>query len=213
MNENWQTERKTNSAPRLTVMIVSVIAAFALAIGGVAGLMTANSARAERVSTVEHSSKPTRSSAPIVIRPTAAQLAEFRKLTATPAQRDAIVKKMQAAFAGIAQVGVGPMPTSTAPSGSAVLAVSNHSPPSIEDALAIGKTSDHFWVIASYLDIAHGAISVAVYYCKAYGVPGWICDAGGYLLRTLSNGWGYASNHGVWGAFYWWPPYVTGGRW
>lgn len=138
----------------------------------------------------------------------ASQLEQWRAETATPFERAAVVDKLQAAFSGVAEVGSGPLPRAAVPA--------ETWPSSAHEAhedLAIGITGDHFWIIASYADIVRGAIATAIVVCVNYGVPGWLCSSAGYLLATWSADWGYASNHGVWAAVYWWPPAITGGRW
>jgi len=73
---------------------------------------------------------------------------------------------------------------------------------------------DHFWVIASYLDVVDGAINVGEFACEVR-LPqfGWLCSLAAQGLKTWARGWGSASNHGVWAAIYWWPPHWSGGRW
>ena len=131
--------------------------------------------------------------------PSQAELAQWKALTATPAQRARIVHELQGAFAGVAQVGVGPIQTGT-------------SAPNIQEVLSYGVNWDHFWIIASYYDMARGAIWGAVQVCDRYA-PSWICNQAGNILSSWAAGWGWASNHGVWASIYWWPPHVTGGRW
>jgi len=148
---------------------------------------------------------------PMTIRPTTAELQQWQRLTATPFERAVIVDKVRDAFAGVAQVGIGPMPTDTRPTTRSVMTEGvTHN---IQLVLAVGITGDHFWITASYADVARGAITGAVYACESRGVPAWLCQSAGALLRAWANGWGYANNHGVWAAVYWWPPHVTGGRW
>lgn len=80
--------------------------------------------------------------------------------------------------------------------------------------LAVGRTGTHVWIIASYADIASRAIWSAVVACVAYNPELWdVCELAGDRLSELAQGWGRASNHGVWAAVYWWPPHYTVGRW
>jgi len=137
-----------------------------------------------------------------------AQLRAWRRDTRTAADRARLVADLRRAFAGVGVVGTGPMPShSSAPAGALNTAYEASEPD-----LAYGVTGDHVWVIVSYADVAHGAVSVAVHYCDRYA-PGWLCSSVGNQLDSWASGWGAASNHGVWAAAYWWPPHFTGGRW
>ncbi|HEY5877312.1 MAG TPA: hypothetical protein VIU11_00280 [Nakamurella sp.] len=71
---------------------------------------------------------------------------------------------------------------------------------------------DHFWITASYADIARGAVPAAVAAC-AVRVPRALCNTAGNVLESMAAGWGAGNSHGVWAAVYWWPPRVTGGHW
>ena len=124
------------------------------------------------------------------------QQAEWAALVATPESRAQLVADLKESFAGVAEVHVetggtagrfGAMPD-----------------------LAYGYNG-HVWMTLSYADAANGLISTAVWYCSTK-IPGWICNSLGNVLRWLVSGWGWANNHGVWGAAYW-SGYVTGGRW
>ncbi|MER5637484.1 hypothetical protein ABT095_11065 [Kitasatospora sp. NPDC002227] len=141
---------------------------------------------------------------------TTAELADWQQRTATPAGRAQVISDLQDAFSGIATVGTGPMPASGPASG--VTSATYTDGGRIVQAFSSGFDRDHFWIIASYGDIAHGAINAAVAAC-ATRLPGWLCASAGGLLSSWANGWGYATNHGVWAAVYWNPPHVTGGRW
>jgi hypothetical protein len=79
---------------------------------------------------------------------------------------------------------------------------------------SVGRTGDHVWIIMSYADIASGDIWAAAAACAAYA-PDLIdlCELAGDRLSELAQGWGWASNHGLWAAVYWWPPHYTYGRW
>ncbi|GAA2136425.1 hypothetical protein GCM10009760_15950 [Kitasatospora kazusensis] len=149
------------------------------------------------------------------LRLTAAELAQWQQATATPEQRQQLVAGLQAAFAGVATVGSGPVPGAGGSQGAGVVSASytgTGQGGQVEQALSTGVTGTHFWVIASYADIVHGAIGVAVKACYRWA-PGWLCNGVGSLLTGWANGWGAASNHGVWGAVYWAPPHLDGGRW
>ena len=63
---------------------------------------------------------------------------------------------------------------------------------------------------ASNADMVSGAIWAGVRYCSTR-LPGWLCSKLGNVLTSWSNVWGWAGNHGVWGAVYW--NGITGGRW
>ncbi len=80
---------------------------------------------------------------------------------------------------------------------------------SMDPAIAYGYNG-HFWVTASYADMASGAIWAGVQYCSKR-LPGWLCSKLGNVLTSWANGWGWATNHGVWGAVYW--DRIEGGRW
>jgi hypothetical protein len=123
----------------------------------------------------------------------ATELAQWQRLTATPAGRAYVVSTLQSAFARTASVGPD-------------LAGRIHPD------LATGITGDHFWIIVSYADVVSGALWAGVAAC-ATRLPGWLCSTAGNLLSSWASGWGSASNHGVWAAIYWLPPHVDGGRW
>ena len=152
---------------------------------------------------------PVQASATRMARPTAAELVQWHQDTATPYQRADMVARMRAAFEGVAQVGVGSMPPASGPA----VARPTSGSPGAQLVLAYGISGDHFWITASYADMARGAIWGAVQACQRYGVPGWVCNQAGSMLSSWASGWGTANNHGVWAAVYWWPAYVTGGRW
>ncbi|MEV7042699.1 hypothetical protein [Amycolatopsis sp. NPDC051061] len=78
--------------------------------------------------------------------------------------------------------------------------------------MATGITGDRFWITASYADMANGAIWGAVRACQTR-LPGWLCTSAGNLLSSWAQGWGSASNHGLWAEIYWAPPHVNAGRW
>lgn len=136
---------------------------------------------------------------PNYIRLSKTELAEWRQQTATTAGRKRLEADFQRAFAGVATVGFG----SRDRTGGA-----------LGPDLAVGVTGNHFWIIASYADIADGAIWSGVAACAAYAPEfAEVCSTAGELLVEWASGWGRASNHGVWAAIYWWPPHVSGGRW
>jgi len=137
----------------------------------------------------------------------AAELSKWRQETATPAQRARLIATLREAFAGVARVGTGTMPTRAGYGNS--MASGTDSPN-----LSFGRTGNHFWIIASYADVADGAIWSGVAACAA-SAPEFaeVCETAGDLLSEWASGWGRATNHGVWAAIYWWPPHVTGGRW
>jgi hypothetical protein len=141
---------------------------------------------------------------PEKIRLTPTELARWRRETATPAERAKLVAAFRKAFAGVAQV------STVAPDKASLV---GQAKPTISN-LAMGRTGDHFWIIASYADVADGAIWGAVAACGAYAPEFFeVCDLAGDVMSEWAQGWGRASNHGVWTAIYWWPPHVTGGRW
>ncbi len=124
------------------------------------------------------------------------QREEWARLTSTPEQRAQLVADLREAFAGVAEVGVQAVPSSG----------------------RFGATPDlaygydgHLWITVSYADVFRGGIDIGVRYCSTK-IPGWICGALGNVLKWMVSGWGWANNHGVWGAAYW-SGYVTGGRW
>jgi hypothetical protein len=143
---------------------------------------------------------------PVDLQLTANEQAQWRELTATPAGRADVLEGLQSAFAGVGKIGVGPVPGQ-------IKTVGYATGGNIRPEWAAGLTGDHFWITASYADIASNAISGAVALCKTRVPTPWLCDAAGSLLREWARGWGWANNHGVWAAVYWWPPHVTGGRW
>jgi hypothetical protein len=185
-------------------MAVALAAAIAVA-GGLAG--TSSLARAATIPSHQVTRvAPTHiSSHALTLTP--AELSQWRQETATPAQRARLVATLRDAFAGVARVGTGTMPT-RAGHGSST-ASGTDSPE-----LSFGRTGDHFWIIASYADVADGALRSGVLACAA-SAPEFadVCETAGELLSEWASGWGRASDHGVWAAIYWWPPHVTGGRW
>ncbi len=79
--------------------------------------------------------------------------------------------------------------------------------------LAYGYDNGHFWVTASYADMARGAIWVGVQVCKRRFPPlGGLCQYLGNTLTSWSRGWGSSNAHGVWAAVYL-NGRFTGGRW
>jgi cytochrome bd-type quinol oxidase subunit 1 len=135
--------------------------------------------------------------------PTPAEVALFQSATNTPEKRAHLVAELQGAFAGVAEVHAGDV----SPGLSATDA-------SIQTVLSYGANWDHVWMTASYADMARGAIWGAVAYCK-YRVPSlsWLCQRIGDTLSSWARGYPAISNHGVWGAVYWAPVKITGGRW
>lgn len=131
----------------------------------------------------------------------AAELAQWRQLTATPAGRAKMLSDLQSAFGGVAVVA----PAGPGASGPVAGA-------GLRPNLATGITGDHFWIIVSYADVVDGAIWAGVRACQTK-LPSWLCTEAGNLLSSWAAGWGSANNHGVWAAIYWWPPHITGGRW
>ncbi|MGW3102469.1 hypothetical protein [Streptomyces sp. NPDC001100] len=140
--------------------------------------------------------------------PTSAESSEWEQLTATRESRARLISEVQAAFAGVATVRTDAPVQNT---GSITSATSTDKGHAVQ-ALATGVTGDHFWIIASYGDIARGTIAGAVRACSVK-VPAWLCTNAGNLLTSWSRGWGAAANHGIWAAVYWRPAHVTGGRW
>lgn len=141
---------------------------------------------------------------------TPAQRSAWRAMTDTPEKRQEIARIMVESFtqAGIAVRTAASGAIGAVPTGRSVQTVALPAPQ-----YAAGIAWDHVWVILSYLDVARGLIAAAVGFCMTR-LPGWICTAVGAVLYAIANGWGYASNHGVWAAIYWFPyPHYTYGRW
>jgi hypothetical protein len=180
------------------------LAGGAIALASSLALVTAGSAGAA-TSTKAPRHEPARAAAeirPEKIRLTHAEYAQWRRETATPAERAKVLANLQKAFAGVAHIGT-TMPATGKESGHAM---SPH--------LSFGRTGNHFWIIASYADVADGAIWSGVVACEVYEPElSDFCEEAGDILSDWAHGWGRASNHGVWAAVYWWPPYITGGRW
>jgi hypothetical protein len=126
---------------------------------------------------------------------TTEQQAALANATSTPAKRADVLKKLELAYAGVATVGFRSATTSSS------------------NAYSAGWDRDHFWIILSYADAANGAITTAAGACVAY-LPAlwWVCGGIAGFLYALVNGWGRASNHGVWAAVYT-SGWLTGGRW
>ncbi len=160
---------------------------------------------------------PDRTSAPTIdeLRPRAefagdvevshAELAEWEAIISSPEERETVVAGLRKAFSGLAEVGTGA-------DGKPEKNVQPSSIGDMELVLAYGANPTHVWITASYADMARGAVSAAVQYCKRY-VPSWLCKTVGNQLSSWAQGWGRAANHGVWAAVYWAPPRFTGGRW
>ena len=137
---------------------------------------------------------------------TAAQTAELKSLTDTPEKLQSVVATLNDSFGKTLTASTKESTTSTTNTSSKVEAVSFSS---ADPAIAYGYNG-HFWVTASYADMASGAIWAGVRYCSAR-LPGWLCSYLGNVLTSWANGWGWATNHGVWGAVYW--NGIDGGRW
>jgi hypothetical protein len=184
---------------RLSGMRKLALAGGVLAVVSTLALVTAGSASAATSASASRPA-PARAAAsirPQAIRMTRAEYAQWRRDTATPAQRAKLLADMQKAFAGVARI-----------------EATQASPHGISPDLAFGKTSNHFWIIASYADVADGAIWSGVIACGVYQPDLFdFCEEAGDILSDWAQGWGRASNHGVWAAVYWWPPYIIGGRW
>lgn len=146
---------------------------------------------------------------PVDVHLSAAEQDEWLRATLTTAGRAHVITEMQAAFAGVATIGTGtPTPSTTTHDGIRTVAFSS----TVLPEWAAGLAGDHFWITASYADVASGAIWAAVRACQTK-LPGWLCTSAGNLLSSWAQGWGWANDHGVWAAIYWWPPHITGGRW
>lgn len=137
-----------------------------------------------------------------VIQLTPDEQVRWRQATATPRQRAEIIAQLNEAFAGVATVSAGAAPATGSTSSGA----------RVQPVLATGFTGDHFWITASYADIARGAVPAAVAAC-ATRIPRALCSAAGNWLSAAAAGWGAGNSHGLWAAVYWWPPRFTGGRW
>ena len=149
---------------------------------------------------------------PGAVQLTSAEKSQWAALTATPFERAKVVAELQKAFSGVAQVGTGPLPKH-GPNGPLTPATSpSNGSSNAELMLAAGVSGNHFWITASYHDIADGAIWGGVIACDRY-LPSEMCLTAGELLIDWSYGWGYGNTHGVWAAIYWWPPHIAGGRW
>ena len=120
-----------------------------------------------------------------------------------PAGRARLVAELRKSFAGIARI-------STAASPEAA----THRHRGMAPDLSFGRTGNHIWIIASYADIADGAIWSGVVACGAYQPELFdFCEEIGDIMAEWAQGWGRAANHGVWSAIYWLPPHWSGGRW
>ena len=174
---------------------IALASSLALATAGSAGAAT--TAKAPRH---EHA-RAAAEIRPEKIRLTRAEYARWRRETATPAERAKVLANLQKAFAGVAHI------EATAPT-------AKQSGHAMSPHLSFGRTGNHFWIIASYADVADGAIWSGVIACAAYEPElADFCEEAGDILSDWAQGWGRAANHGVWAAVYWWPPYITGGRW
>jgi hypothetical protein len=147
---------------------------------------------------------------PVQLQLSADDKASWQRQIATPEGRAQVVSEMQLAFANVATIGVGTSPATSDEFSGRIRNVASIS--DLRPTVEWGITADHFWIIVSYADIANGAIWAAVRACQAR-LPGWLCTNAGNMLVNWAQGWGSASNHGVWAEVYWWPPRITGGRW
>ncbi len=132
---------------------------------------------------------------------TSAQTAELKSLTDSPKKLESVVATLNASFGKTLTASTKELTSSNK--------VINASYSSLNPDLVYGYNG-HFWVIASYADMASGAIWAGVRSCSTR-LPGWLCSYLGNVLASWANGWGWGTNHGVWGAVYW--DRITGGRW
>jgi hypothetical protein len=135
---------------------------------------------------------------------TPAQRVELTSLVDTPARAAAFRATLQAAFAGAAKAGAGPMPPARGTGLGTGAAAGNA-------AFSQGWDRNHWWVIMSYADAANGGIDAGIGACTAQ-LPGWLCAAFGTILRSWVAGHGATDDHGVWLTVYYWGR-IDGGRW
>jgi hypothetical protein len=149
---------------------------------------------------------------------TKADVQQLQHMTPTEAAR--LTADLNAAYGKFGvHVGVGPSSASTLPNGAAAGKATLTS-----YQWAAGIQWDHAWVTASYADlepIANNAsviANTATWFCnKLKGGYAFACYAVGtviasFLGKVHVTNW--SSNHGVWGAYYWFPwSYKTGGLW
>jgi hypothetical protein len=207
MHHRKSTARLT---PRqLLILLTTLASAAALAIAlGVPALVHSDRRPASSSSVTPAPPASGATIEPVRLSVSPAEQARWRSMVATPAGRAQVLKDLQTAYGGVARIQVGAGGASQDPTARA-----GRSSVQVETALADGFNWDHFWVIASYADVASGAFAAATAACLTR-LPWYICAPVGTLLTTWSRGWGWASNHGVWAAVYWWPfLYTTGGRW
>jgi hypothetical protein len=115
-----------------------------------------------------------------VTRPAATELAWLRTEMAMPAERSRILADLQTALQGVGKVGVGPLPGTTAKQ-------------DVTPDISYGHDLTHFWVTASYADIADGAIYAAIGACAFILEPlANVCEIAGETLVDWSRGWGGA---------------------
>lgn len=192
---------------RFFAALVAAIASLGLVLGVAETSGSVQAGSTSHVTEVERSPSPADVS--LVARSLPAnRISELHRLTDTPAKRDALVKALQESFSGVAKVGVDSSPRALASDqiNSGVRSVAYVNP-----VIAYGATWDHFWITASYADMARGAIWGAVAACKGRA-PAWLCTYAGNVLSSWASGWGAANNHGVWAALYYYGRF-DGGRW
>lgn len=181
---------------RVAAIATSATVALVITAGGAAAATTGSA-------TTHSSTRATAQIRPGKFRLTRAELAQWRRETATPADRAKLVTELQKSFAGVARISTTATPQTTARGRSGVT-----------PNLAYGKTGNHVWIIASYADVADGAIWSGVAACGIYQPELFeFCEEIGDIMADWAQGWGRAANHGVWSAIYWLPPHWAGGRW
>ena len=187
---------------RQITLLSAVVLASVLSSIGTSMVLNTQSTTSNATNAEAHSTgNPT--SGPITL--TSSELADWQAMTATPFGRAKVVADLQQAFAGVATVGAGSEPTMAATNSATGTTNANL-------VMAYGITADHFWITASYSDMARGAILGAQTACSKR-LPGWLCSSANNALSSWARGWGSASNHGVWASIYWNPAHLTGGRW
>lgn len=196
-------------------LVPSRISRAALALGTVGALAVGAAAPAGAAAP-----RPTRltvvpAARPVTVGPhlTEAQQRQWRAMTDTATERARVAKVMLDSFtrAGVTVSVAVPDGISAGTSGVTV-PMAGRTARFAEPEWTAGVSWDHVWVVLSYQDIARGAIASATGFC-ATKLPWWICSSMGATLYAFANGWGYAANHGLWAAIYWWPPHYTVGRW
>lgn len=165
------------------IAAVALSASLALALTGLPGHAAASAAHP----TISH------------VQLTAAESTSLHKLVSTSRGREDLFTAFADSYGRVGQVGTGPVATP----GTTQLDLSWG---------FSGSGGEHFWIIASYADIASGALARMTPYCVGALTPfidpvaaAAVCGGVLAVLVKLAHGQRAISNHGVWAEVHFWP--------